>query len=93
MDGGFPFSRNRIAISKVCNMAEAHQIACKSPIEAKIERVLAALKEQDIETSADYLIVRDVKEYLMIRVYRERKLMKAKAKAESALAPETENKK
>ena len=71
---------------------EVHVIT-KSPIEAKIERVLAALKEQDIETSADYLIIRDVKEYLMIRVYRERKLDKARAKAAARLAPEsTENK-
>jgi hypothetical protein len=49
---------------------------CKSAVEAKLDRVLAALKEQDIETSADYLIVRDIKEYLMIR-----------AKAAAALAP------
>ena len=60
---------------------------CKSAVEAKIERVLAALKEQDIETSADYLIVRDIKEYLMIRVYRERKLRRAQDKAAAALAP------
>lgn len=72
---------------------------CKSAVEAKLDRVLAALKEQDIETSADYLIVRDIKEYLMIRVYRERKLIRAQAKAAAALAPadpadpHTENKK
>lgn len=63
------------------------RVVCKSPVEAKLERVLAALKEQDIETSADYLIVRDIKEYLMIRVYRERKLIHAQAKAAAALAP------
>ena len=58
---------------------------CKSPIEAKLERVLAALKEQDVDTSAEYLIVRDIKEYLMIRVYRERKLIHAQAKAAAML--------
>jgi len=60
---------------------------CKSAVEAKLDRVLAALKEQDIETSADYLIVRDIKEYLMIRVYREMRLIRAQSKAAAALAP------
>jgi len=64
---------------------------CKSAIEVKLERVLAALKKQDVETLAEYLIVRDIKEYLMIREYRERKLRRAQAKTAAALAADTSN--
>jgi hypothetical protein len=46
-------------------------------IMAHIERVIACLREDDLTTTRDYLIIRNTREYLLIQDYRTRKMQKA----------------
>ena len=57
----------------------------QSTIEARVERVQAKLRENDVDAKAGDVILRNLHEYLLIKEYRERKLKSVKEKVQTSL--------
>jgi len=68
--------------SILCNARDSKLIA-------HINRVVAALDEEDIPASPDALIIRNSHEFMLVQAYRQRRLAREQAKATSALASES----
>ena len=64
---------------------EPTAVVVKTEVMVKADRVLRELRESDIEATVESLVIRDVKEYLLVAEYRQRKLEKAKSAARTAL--------